>query len=53
VDIARAQGVQDVLRVEARRGVWRVEGRTAQGQKMVVEVDGMTGAIVRIDRSGP
>lgn len=52
VDIARAQGVQEVLRVEARRGVWRVEGRTAQGQKMTVEVDGMTGAVVRVDRSG-
>ncbi|AXE63220.1 hypothetical protein HPO_00360 [Hyphomonas polymorpha PS728] len=52
VDIARAQGVQEVLRVEARRGVWRVEGRSSEGQKMTVEVDGMTGAVVRVDRSG-
>lgn len=52
VDIARAQGVQEVLHVEARRGVWRVEGRDGQGQKMTVEVDGMTGAVVRVDRSG-
>lgn len=52
VDIARAQGVRDVLRVEARRGAWRIEGRDGQGQKMTVEVDGMTGAVTRVDRSG-
>ncbi len=52
VDIARAQGMQDVLQVEARRGVWRVEGRDREGHRLVVEVDGITGAVTRVDRSG-
>ena len=50
VDMARAQGMRDVLRVEARRGVWRVEGRDASGQRLVVEVDGFSGAVVRVER---
>lgn len=50
VDIARGQGMRDVLRVEARRGVWRVEGRDASGQRLVVEVDGFSGAVVRVER---
>lgn len=50
VDIARAQGMQDVLKVEARRGVWRVEGRDRGGERLVVEVDGFTGAVVKVGR---
>ncbi|MFN4185710.1 MAG: PepSY domain-containing protein [Hyphomonas sp.] len=52
VDIARAQGMRDVLKVEARRGVWRVEGRDGSGQRLIVEVDGFSGAVVRVERSG-
>ncbi len=52
VDIARAQGMRDVQHVQARRGVWRVEGADQSGARMVVEVDGFTGAVVRVDRSG-
>jgi len=50
VDTARAQGMREVLKVEARRGVWRVEGRDAGGQRLVVEVDGFSGAVVRVER---
>ncbi|ABI78187.1 conserved domain protein [Hyphomonas neptunium ATCC 15444] len=50
VDIARAQGMRDVMKVEARRGVWRVEGRDGSGQRLVVEVDGFTGAVVKVER---
>lgn len=50
VDIARAQGMRDVLKVDARRGVWRVEGRDRDGQRLVVEVDGFTGAVVKVAR---
>lgn len=50
VDIARAQGMRDVLKVDARRGVWRVEGRDGNGQRLVVEVDGFSGAVVRVER---
>lgn len=50
VDIARAQGVREVKQVRAQRGVWRVEGADDQGRRIVVEVDGFTGAVVRVDR---
>lgn len=50
VDIARAQRMRDVLKVEACRGVWRVEGRDERGQRLVVEVDGFSGAVVRVER---
>ena len=50
VDIARAQGMREVLKVEARRGVWRVEGRDGSRQRLVVEVDGFTGAVVSVER---
>lgn len=50
VDIARAQGMRDVLKVEARRGVWRVEGLDRDGERLVVEVDGFTGAVVKVGR---
>ena len=42
--------MREVLKVEARRGVWRVEGRDAGGQRLVVEVDGFSGAVVRVER---
>jgi hypothetical protein len=50
VDTARAQGMRDVLKVEARRGVWRVEGRDGDGQRLVVEVDGFSGTVVKVER---
>ena len=50
VDIARAQGVREVLKVDARRGVWRVEGLDRDGHRLVVEVDGFTGAVVKTGR---
>ena len=50
VDTARAQGMRDVLKVEARRGVWRVEGWDGDGQRLVVEVEGFSGAVVKVER---
>lgn len=50
VDIARAQGVREVIHVRAQRGVWRIEGRDNNGVRMVVEVDGMSGAVVKVER---
>ena len=50
VDIARAQGVREVSHVRAQRGVWRIEGRDNDGVRMVVEVDGMSGAVVKVER---
>lgn len=50
VDIARAQGMREVLKVDARRGVWRVEGRDGAGRRLVVEVDGFTGSVVNVAR---
>lgn len=50
VDIARAQGMRDVREVKARRGVWKVEGTDANGARMEVEIDGFTGAVVKVER---
>lgn len=50
VDIARAQGVREVSHVRAQRGVWRIEGRDRDGARMVVEVDGFSGAVVKVER---
>ena len=50
VDIARAQGVREVSHVRAQRGVWRIEGRDNDGVRMVVEVDGFSGAVVKVER---
>ena len=50
VDAARAQGMREVLKVDARRGVWRVQGRDADGRRLVVEVDGFSGAVVKVER---
>lgn len=52
VDIARAQGMREVRNVQARRGVWRVEGLDSAGSRMAVEVDGFSGAVVRVERAG-
>ena len=51
VDTARGQGMREVSHVEALRGVWRVEGSDSRGARMVVEVDGFTGAIVKVERA--
>jgi uncharacterized membrane protein YkoI len=47
LEIAAEQGVVRVREVELRRGVWKVEGYTAQGQQIEVEIDPHSGAVVK------
>jgi uncharacterized membrane protein YkoI len=47
LEIAAAQGVARVREVELRRGVWKVEGFTAQGRAVEVEIDAHSGEVVK------
>ncbi len=47
VAIAREQGVATVREVELDDGVWEVEGRTAEGRKIEVDIDPRTGAVLK------
>lgn len=47
LEIAAEQGVAHVHEVELRRGVWEVEGHTADDRAIEVEIDPQTGAIVK------
>ena len=47
LEIAAAQGVARVREVELRRGVWKVEGFTAQGRAIEVEIDAHSGEVVK------
>lgn len=49
LDIASAEGIVEVWEVKARRGVWKVEGADANGDKLEVEIDGDTGEIVKVE----
>lgn len=52
VDIAKAHGMRDVREVKARKGVWKIEGFDADGRKMEIEIDGFSGAVVKLERYG-
>ena len=45
LEIAAAQGVASVREVEIDDGAWKVEGRTAEGREIEVEIDMHTGAV--------
>lgn len=47
LEIAREQGVASVREVEIDDGNWKVEGSTAQGQRIEVEINAHTGAVVK------
>lgn len=47
LEIAQAQGVAHVRESRLRRGVWKVEGRTADGRDIEVEIDAHSGEVVK------
>ncbi len=47
VEIAREQGVASVREVEMDDGNWKVEGSTAEGRRIEVEINPDTGAVVK------
>jgi uncharacterized membrane protein YkoI len=47
LEVASAQGVTRVREIELRRGVWKVEGFTAAGRAIEVEIDAQSGAVVK------
>lgn len=50
VDSARAQGMREVRQVEARNGMWKIRGTDGRGNEMHVDVDGFTGAVVKVEK---
>lgn len=50
IEIATAQGIEEVWEVEARRGVWKIEGADGAGVKLEVEIDGDTGDVLKMER---
>jgi uncharacterized membrane protein YkoI len=47
IEIAREHGVAVVREVEIDGGNWKVEGRTAEGREIEVEINAQTGAMVK------
>lgn len=47
LEIAAEQGIAHIHEIELRRGVWKVEGHTAEDRPIEVEIDPQTGAIVK------
>ena len=47
LEIAAEQGVAHVHEIELRRGVWEVEGHTAEDRRIEVEIDPQTGVVVK------
>ncbi len=46
-EIAQAQGVAHVRESRLRRGVWKVEGHTADGREIEVEIDAHSGEVTK------
>lgn len=47
LEIAQAQGVAHVRESRLRRGVWKVEGHTAEGREIEVEIDAHSGEVTK------
>lgn len=47
LEIARGQGVATVEEVKLEEGLWEVEGRTSDGQRIEVEINAANGAVVK------
>jgi hypothetical protein len=52
LEIAKAQGLATVREVKARRGVWKFEGADADGVLIEIEINGVTGEVVKVERYG-
>lgn len=52
LEIAKARGLATVREVKARRGVWKFEGADADGVVIEIEIDGVTGEVVKVERYG-
>jgi len=52
LEIAKAQGLATVREVKARRGVWKFEGADADGVVIEIEINGVTGEVVKVERYG-
>lgn len=52
IEIARQNGVAEVRETRARRGMWKVEGWTAEGEKIEVRMDGQTGEVISVEIYG-
>ncbi len=47
LEIATAQGVAHVIESRLRRGLWKVEGHTAEGREIEIEIDAHSGEVVK------
>jgi uncharacterized membrane protein YkoI len=50
IEIAQGAGLVRVEEVECDDGLWEVEGWTAAGREIEVEIDPRSGRIVKVDR---
>ncbi len=52
LEVAKARGLATLREVKARRGVWKFEGTDADGVVIEIEIDGVTGEVVKVERYG-
>jgi acid phosphatase class B len=50
IEAARAAGVVGVNEIQFYDGKWEIEGRDPRGRTVNVDVDAITGAVLKIDR---
>jgi len=48
--LAAAQGMTTVTEAEYDDGKWELEGRDASNRKIEIDIDGNTGAVVKLER---
>jgi hypothetical protein len=49
-DIAASNGVIGIRKMELDEGLWKIEGRGADGARVEMKIDRGTGAIVELER---
>jgi uncharacterized membrane protein YkoI len=49
-DMALDKGIVSIKEIELDDGIWEVEGRDGSGRKIEIEVDAVSGEIVKIKR---
>lgn len=50
LEIAAAEGIQEVREIKVKRGQWKIEGTDADGHKVEIIIDGDSGEVVKFER---
>lgn len=50
IDVARGFGVIGINEIQFFDGKWEIEGRDPRGKTVRMDVDALTGGVIRVDR---